>query len=258
MRRALIGHTGFVGSNLMVQTHFTDCYHSKNIENIVGQSFDLVVCSGAPAEKWKANQDPDADRKSLKRLCDCLATVQANFVVLISTVDVYGTPIGVDEGCEPDTVAGNHYGNHRRDLERFIADHFDTLVVRLPGLFGQGLKKNVIFDLLHNNRVEMINRESWFQFYDLQHLWRHVQSARSVGLRLIHLAPPPVQVGDLASRAFGVELPPPRPDWKPARYDLRTRHARLFGGRQNYICSSDDELGAITAFVAGQRSRRCA
>ena len=51
---ALIGYSGFVGGNLLRQRSFDACFNSSNIEAIAGRSFDLVVCAGAPAEKWKA------------------------------------------------------------------------------------------------------------------------------------------------------------------------------------------------------------
>jgi hypothetical protein len=42
------------------------------------------------------------------------------------------------------------YGRNRRALEAFCADRFDDcLIVRLPALFGPGLRKNFIFDLLN-------------------------------------------------------------------------------------------------------------
>ena len=56
------------------------------------------------------------------------------------------------------------------------------LVVRLPGLFGAGLKKNVVFDLLHDNDVHKIDSRGVFQFYNLDRLWRDVQIAVPRGI----------------------------------------------------------------------------
>jgi hypothetical protein len=56
MTSALIGHTGFVGGHLSRQVAFDDLYNSKNIEHIAGKSYRLVVCCGASAVKWVANQ----------------------------------------------------------------------------------------------------------------------------------------------------------------------------------------------------------
>jgi nucleoside-diphosphate-sugar epimerase len=258
MRRALIGYTGFVGSNLLTQGHFSHLYRSTTITDIVGQEFDEIVCAAAPAEKWRANQDPMVDQQSIKKLCDCLATVRTDRLVLVSTVDVFGTPVAVDEECTPDHIPGNHYGNHRRQLESFASCHFPTLVVRLPGLYGRGLKKNVIFDLMNDHRIEHINRDSEFQFYDVSNLWRHVRMAQSAGLSLVHLAPPPVSVDLIARAAFQRELPLPPARSIPVKYDLRTRHAGIFGGGGDYICDVDEVLFSIRLLASAQRVRQCA
>ena len=63
MTQALIGYSGFVGSTLFKQHAFESLFRSTNIGEINGQIFDTVVCAGAPAQKWIANRDPEADRK---------------------------------------------------------------------------------------------------------------------------------------------------------------------------------------------------
>ncbi len=45
MRTALIGYTGFVGSNLLRMRPFSRLYRSTNIEAIACERFDLVVCA---------------------------------------------------------------------------------------------------------------------------------------------------------------------------------------------------------------------
>src|SRR3954462_10163963 len=97
MTRALIGATGFVGGTLLRQSSFSDLYHSRNIDEIRGRSYDLVVCAGARAEKWKANQDPETDRAAIARLSRPLAEARRGVGVLISTIDVYPEPVAVDE-----------------------------------------------------------------------------------------------------------------------------------------------------------------
>src|SRR4051812_23231156 len=97
MSTAIIGHTGFVGGTLARQVPFDAGFNSKNIEQIAGKSFDVLYISGMPAAKWIANGDPAGDRAVLDRLVGCLRQVQAQRVVIMSTVDVYPTPIDVNE-----------------------------------------------------------------------------------------------------------------------------------------------------------------
>lgn len=253
-RAALIGYTGFVGGNLLAQRGFDALYNSSNIEQIAGQSFDLIVCAGAPAEKWKANADPARDLANIERLAAAATQASATRFVLLSTVDVFRSPVGVDE-ASPVTTDGLHaYGRDRRLLEELIASHFDATIVRLPGLYGPGLKKNVIFDVLHDNDVQKIDSRGVFQFYDTTRLWTDVEIAMRSGLALVHLPTEPVSVADVVRSAFGIEFEN-RVSANPARYDVRTRHASLFGGEGNYIENSTRVLDGIAAYVARERAK---
>ena len=253
MKAALIGYTGFVGSNLLREYPFAGRYNSTNIERIADAYFDLIVCAGAPAAKWKANQEPAADRACLGRLMTALERVKAPRFVLISTVDVYGQVNGVDETCLP--TGATPYGRHRLELEQFVAAHFQSLIVRLPGLFGPGLKKNAIYDLMNNNQVEKIDSRSVFQFYNLARLWRDIRIAAGARLSLIHLATEPVAMTEVTRAVFGQEWNNHLPGQPPA-YDLRTHHAALFGGTCGYICGKNRVLSELAQFVRTQQERR--
>lgn len=254
MTSAIIGHTGFVGGNLVTQVEFDARYNSSNIEDIAGRSYDLVVCSGARAEKWRINQEPERDRAELQRLQDCLRAAHIEQLVLISTVDVYPEPFGVDEGTPIDVDAASAYGRHRRELELWAESNFDTVVVRLPGLFGRGLKKNAIYDLLHDNMVDRIHADARFQFYDLSSLWRDIETAMEHRLHVVNFATPPVSMQDVARRAFGTEFDN-RPDGvSPPSYDMRTRHHDAYGGPEGYITTREDVLDRLAGFVERERT----
>jgi len=251
---ALIGYTGFVGGNLLAQRGFDALFNSRNIEEIAGQSFDLIVCAGAPAEKWKANADPVRDRANIERLAGAVTRASATRFVLLSTVDVFGSPVGVDENSPVATDGLHAYGRDRRVLEELISSRFDTTIVRLPGLYGPGLKKNVIFDFLHDNDVRKIDSRGIFQFYDTKRLWSDLDIAMRSRLPLVHLPTEPVSVADVARSAFGIEFDNPV-SANPARYDMRTRHAGLFGGEGAYIETSARVLRGIAAYVARERTK---
>jgi nucleoside-diphosphate-sugar epimerase len=255
MKSALIGHTGFVGGTLAGQVKFDDCFHSKTIEDIIGRKYDLLVVSGMPAAKWIANRDPDADRAVLDRLWSCLTQAEADTVVIMSTVDVYPVPVGVDEESPIDPAAQHTYGKHRLMLEQRAAERFKRVLrVRLPGLFGAGLKKNIIYDLLHDNEVAKIHPGGVFQFYNLDRLWADVQTALTAGLEVVNFAVEPVSVREVAKEAFGRELAQD-PGTTPARYDFRSRHAGLYNGRDGYLYSRAQVLDELRTFVAAEREK---
>ena len=250
--KAIVGHTGFVGSNLCQQTAFDAHFNSSNIREIEGRAFDTLVFSGAPAGKWLANKEPEKDLHNLQQVMALLKTVQARQVVLISTVDVIPpstTP--QDEGV--DCSAPNHaYGSHRLLLEQFMRAQFPgTLVVRLPGLFGPGLKKNVIYDLMHDNLLQAINPASSFQYYDTTRLWADITLALEHRLELVHLFTEPIATQTIVDRFFPGKAigQTPGPE---AHYDHRTRHAELFGGAGGWIESADSVLQRLGRFVKSQ------
>lgn len=252
MANALIGFTGFVGSTLLKQAPFESLYRSTNIGGIVGQSFDAVVCAGAPAQKWIANREPEADRQKIDGLIAHLKTIQCKTFILISTVDVFKEAIGVDEESLVDEVGLHAYGLHRRLLEKFVESHFPNyLIVRLPGLVGPGLRKNVIFDFLNNNNLHSIESRGVFQFYPMVSLWHDIQTALNAGLKLAHLTAEPISVSEVSQNGFGKVFEQFLAT-TPAIYDLRTRHAQIFGASGHYLYSARETIQAVRAYAQSE------
>ena len=46
----------------------------------------------------------------------------------------------------------------------------------LPGVFSKNIKKNIIYDLIHNNNVSEINSDSIFQWYNLENLTKDIDT----------------------------------------------------------------------------------
>jgi dTDP-4-dehydrorhamnose reductase len=252
LTRALIGATGFIGTTLQRQHAFDRLFTSANAEALRGESFDLAVCAAAPAQKWIANREPEADRKNLERLAANLGHVRCREFVLVSTVDVFANPNGVDEDSAVPEEGLHAYGLHRRRLEQRVRESFpDALIVRLPGLVGPGLRKNVIYDFAHGNNLDAIDRRGVFQFYPTVNLWGDIALGLSRGLRLLHLTAEPISVSDVSREAFGREFGNELAS-SPARYDLRSRHAAIFGGAGPYQYSRKESLLAIRAYAQSE------
>ena len=252
MSNALIGFSGFVGSTLLRQAPFDSLYRSTNINDIEGQSFDTVVSAGAPAQKWIANREPEADRQKIEGLIAHLKTIQCKTFILISTVDVFKTPIVVDEETSVDETGLHAYGLHRRLLEKFVESHFPNhLIVRLSGLVGPGLRKNVIYDLLNDNNLHAIDSRGVFQFYPMVNLWYDIQNALYAGLKLVHLSAEPISVADVSKEGFGKAFEQALAN-PPATYDMRTCHAEVFGASGHYQCSTRETLQAIRAYAQSE------
>jgi hypothetical protein len=254
---ALIGHTGFVGGTLARSYRFARSFNSTNVAEMTGGQFGLVICAGVSAEKWRANADPKTDAARIRGLTDVLDTVTADEFILISTIDVYDDPAaGGDEATLPNIAANHAYGKHRYQLEEWCRRRFPCCrVVRLPALFGTGLRKNALYDLMHDHQTEKLNPAGCFQWYGLHRLWRDIGIARSARIETINLFPEPVELSRIIEACIpGVLTGPAR---LPApRYRVETRHAGRFGGDRGFIADSGRSLNEIAAYVAACRAEK--
>ncbi len=247
MKSALIGCTGFVGSTLRRQTCFSHFYHSTDIDKIEHQSFDLIVCAAAPAKKWYANLHPEEDLQNIRKLIGHLEKVSTQQFVLVSTVDVFKNPFSVDENSQIVTDTLHPYGLHRYYLEEFVKTKFrNRLIVRLPGLVGVGLRKNILYDFKHNNQLQAVNAYDSFQFYPMINLWKDITLALQNNLSLLHLTAYPLQVREIAQKVFNLDFKN-KLDREPLRYDMQSIYASLWG-KIHYQYDMDSSLKAIQAY----------
>lgn len=148
--KALVGYTGFVGSNLYAVGQFDAVYNSKNIAEAYGTKPDLLVYAGLRAEKYLANNAPEKDMELILQAEENITKIAPKKLVLISTIDVFKCPKGVDESSEIDTENLHAYGYNRYQLELWVREKYpDALIIRLPGLFGKNIKKNFIYDYIN-------------------------------------------------------------------------------------------------------------
>ena len=145
----LVGSTGFVGGNLSRQHVFGKVVHSSDVEGAYGLRPSLCVYAGVPSAMFLANRDPEADLAIMRIARENMRRIAPEKIVLVSTIAVYADSKGKDE-TSPMTEGGlSPYGANRLQLEKWVREDFDNaLIVRLPALYGAGLKKNFIKDLV--------------------------------------------------------------------------------------------------------------
>ncbi len=299
----LVGSTGFVGGNLLAAHPFDAAYHSKTVSEGFGRDNGLVVYAGVPAAMFLANQDPEADLAVMRAARENLHRLAPKKLVLISSICVFADSKGKTEADEPDGAGLAAYGANRLQLEQWVREDWpDALILRLPALYGLGLKKNFLFDLhtitpalLRPAKYEELAAKSdlvkeaysdggngfyklngsqdpaalkaWFtandfnalaftdsrsvyQFYDLRRLWADIEKALELDLRLLHLATPPVSAAQVYQTVTGGSFENHLAA-APFDYDLRTLHAEAFGGSGGYLCTKEQELRDICAFMKG-------
>ena len=265
----LVGSTGFVGGNLMAAHTFEAAYHSTDVAEGFGRRNELVVYAGVPAAMFLANRDPAADLAVMAAARENLRRLAPRRLVLISSIAVYRDSRGKDEQSPMETEGLPPYGANRLQLEQWVREDFpDALIVRLPALYGKGLKKNFLYDL-HTLTPALLKPEKYaelaarsalvaagyedgqkYQFYPLARLWRDIEAALAAGLTVLNLTPPPVSAAEVYAHLTGGA-------WQnhlaaaPFDYDLRSRHAALLGGQGGYLCTKEEELAEIAAFMKG-------
>ena len=233
---ALIGHTGFVGSNLKNQFIFDHFYNTKNISDIKGKTFDTIVCAGVSGVKFLANQDPKKDFDDIESLIKTIQTVTFKKFILISTLSVYDNP------------ADNGYGRNRLYLENYIRNNYkDYLIVRLPGLFGKNLKKNALYDLLNQNYQYLPNKNSTLQYYNLDNLWKDINCALNNNIPVLNIGTEPIifsEILDLfsldsnifSSRNIVVE-------------NMKSQYSKHWDKKGDYLYSKQETLSQLKQFI---------
>lgn len=254
MRAALIGYSGFVGSNLKDQFEFDDFYNSKNIHELKDKVYDIVYCCGAPGLKWYANKFPKEDKASLQTLIENLNSELHKKMVLISTISVYPqnkrNSLSEDvQVLEEDIICD--YGRNRFFLEQYVRAHFaDHLIVRLPHLVGAHLKKNIIFDLLNNNQVFEIKENYQLQFYSLDFLYKDILVALSAGVKTINLFGHPLQVSEVLTSFTSKQTLNPHLGLE--KYEIKSQHMGIYN-RVDYRFTKEEILQILNEFITTYR-----
>ncbi len=256
LRTALIGYTGFVGSNLLDASPFDDVYNTKNIGDLAGREYDLVVSSGNRADSHRINQQGAEDLAEIDELVDTISSARIGKLVLVSTVCVFPWGGAPDEDAPLSTDELTPYGANRLHQERRLTAAFDTLVVRLPQLYGPRLRKGVVYDLANDYRVEHIDPTMQFQHYDVRRLWGDITTALDAGIPSLNVATPPLSNAALAADVFGRDISGQTPPATPSPFarmytrNMTTKHAELFGATGPYLETAEDEIAGLRAFAA--------
>lgn len=177
--KLLIGNTGLVGQTIQKFDHFDHGFNSRNINEVkdVKKNGDELFLSCLPATKWLVNQDLSEDINNIYRILETLKGTNYSKITLISTIDVYNdSPLRVNENYAPN-VKKLSYGNNRYIFELLITEclNYENLkIFRLPAIFNNLIKKNILFDLINNNNVDRINSNSFYQWYNLDNLHKDI------------------------------------------------------------------------------------
>ena len=104
------------------------------------------------------------------------------------------------------------------------------------------------FKRLDFSALNFTDSRSIFQFYNLAHIWEHIELVIAKQIPLLHLAVEPLSAGEvyreLCGRPFVNEV-----GQKPFNYNYRTKHDTCFGGENGYIYNREQVLSDLKPFV---------
>jgi nucleoside-diphosphate-sugar epimerase len=242
--KAVIGYSGLIGSNLCDQIVIDHKYNSSNIEEIKNFEYDIVYCAAPSAVKWKANKHPDEDLNNVYGLINNFKNIKTKKFILFSTVDVY-SKFPCSEQDKPDFYDACFYGKNRILLENFVINYFeDHSIIRLPALFGKGLKKNLIYDLLNNNLLNNINgfdKYQWFYLNDLNNIINFVIDKK---IKIFNVSSEPLANQDLILNLFPNFKDRIFYSEKKINYDMRNMYYN------DYIFSSKEVMEKLNEFIS--------
>ena len=250
MSNALFGYTGLVGSNILTKYKFDYLYNSKNINNSKYKEFDTIFICCIPAVKWIANKFPEKDSENIEYIKNIFKTIKANHVILISTIDIYDN---INNKLNENTLieySNNHtYGKNRYLFELFIKEHFkNNNIIRLPALFGKGLKKNIIYDLLNNNNnINVISTNTSFQWYNLEWLKTDIDICINNNIKECNLFTEPLETINILNLFDYDYNSNPKNIFN---YDTQTIYSKFFTSNTNgYIRNKDIVFNDIKEFI---------
>mgnify|MGYP005995040559 CR=1 FL=1 len=213
----------------IISANNIDVERFKNSENFANSFLDRLLIN---------NDRIDSIIESIKEILD---TIKCNKFILISTIDVYDNING--ELNEDSNILGNNhiYGRNRYLFEEYIKKKFNNYhIIRLPGLFGKGLKKNIIYDLINNNNVNDINSNSEFQWYYLNWLKEDIDKIINNDIKICNLFTPPLSskiIINIYNSVFNNKYLINEKDFYC--YNTKTKYGELFGGGE-YIRNLND------------------
>jgi len=245
--KILLGNSGLVGKTIQKFEKFDYRFNSKNIhafEYIVEDGCELFLTC-LPATKWMVNQNLVEDFDNINTIIKTISKRRYSKVTLISTIDIYNdSPIRVDETYNPN-IGKLSYGNNRYIFELLVREYVktnDLKIFRLPALFNNLIKKNVLYDLINDNNVGQINKNSTYQWYNLDNLSNDMKnfSEKYPNETVFNLFTEPIHTKDI------IEMFPHYVDKVNIGNEIIYNYKTKFGG---YIDTKDSVLTQIKELI---------
>ncbi len=156
----IIGFEGYVGSSLYEECMKRDWnvvgINRKNYSDKINDHYDILINTAMPSKRFWALKNPLEDFDASVRLtAEIIYKWDYRKIIHISSVS---------SRCQLD----HPYGLNKKCAENLVLDsNKNNLVIRLGSMFGDGLDKGILVDLINNNEI-FISGESRYNFIDIK------------------------------------------------------------------------------------------
>jgi len=143
MKICVVGHTGFIGQT--VYSYFINKYKTFGINSktkkMPSEKFDVIINCAGNSKKYSSEKNINKVILANKSIINNILKLKTKKIIHISSIDASFTP-------------DNSYTISKLNFEKLIKSYFsEATILRLGGLVGPGLKKNVVFDIKNNKNL---------------------------------------------------------------------------------------------------------
>lgn len=233
IKNTILGYSGFVGSHLLEKVFNTELYNSKNIKEIANKEFNLVYCCCLPSVKWYCNKNPEEDIIIIDEIKQHISNIKSfNKLILISTIDIHCN--NIEEQTEDNIVVSKeYYGLHRYNFEQWLINNYENKIhiIRLPALFGIGIKKNVLYDLLNDNNLNLISNKNYYQWYDLRWLYDDIEYMINNNIKILNAYSEPIIMDEIINNFFPTKINNVLNNFT-IKYNQKTKYNKIYRNKE--------------------------
>ena len=152
LKVALLGNTGFIGSEVCCVLSRHCHLHCYGLGSIIPDDveYDVVVNCAGISYRFLVQKDPQKYRVVEDDIISKLSRFCSPKIIHISSMAV--------------ELQGSEYGKLKEYVEQEVKKIFEQwCILRLAGIIGPELRKNVVFDILHDKKV-YVTEDSKFNY----------------------------------------------------------------------------------------------
>lgn len=186
--KALIGSHGVIGQSLMSQQHIDHEFNSSNIHTLPDHDIDLLIIAAPSGNRRLINSSTQQhlhDQANVNQIVQAVFRARPRATVLFSSVDCVVAP-------------NSNYGQNRYWLERALTRYAQATIYRLPTLIGPLIRKNILYDIRHNQFLDQIDAGARLQWCCLKDLSPLVDQAQPGKIQ--NIVSEPVLNADILTR----------------------------------------------------------